>query len=244
MSEIVPAGPTGEQGAAILLRSTLDAGSIGSLERAKRGRGRRLHARGTDGLLPLCDQRERTDRGARRRGSHARGVRAVRRDACHLRHRRALARRIRRAHGRRDGRLSVPRPRAGRARRRVRVRTRPSQPGGLSVECGALGVPRTRRDRGRPGAHAVRRAAETAARAGCEKRIRPGNRAERGKRASARRLRVPALLGAIARRLEGGFVARRDLVRERARPLRRRPGGSRSFQRTGSHAPRLRAAGA
>ena len=48
----------------------------------------------------------------------------------------------------------------------------------------------------------------------------------------------------VARRLEGGFVARRDLVRERARPLRRRPGGSRSFQRTGSHAPRLRAAGA
>lgn len=55
---------------------------------------------------------------------------------------------------------------------------------------------------------------------------------------------VPALLGAIVRRLEGGFVARRDLVRERARPLRRRPGGSRSVRRTGSYAPRLRAAGA
>ena len=53
-----------------------------------------------------------------------------------------------------------------------------------------------------------------------------------------------SVAGAIARRLEGGFVARRDLVRERARPLRRRPGGSRSVQRTGSHAPRLRAAGA
>ena len=50
---------------------------------------------------PLCDQRERTDQARGDRGSHARGVRAVRRETpVTFDTVSALARRIRRAHGR------------------------------------------------------------------------------------------------------------------------------------------------